>query len=155
MKGRLFLIVSLIFILTGCATGRRLQVLETKTEVLDSKVGSLEQRQNTMEAQTGESRESVGYLKGKVEEMPKALQGETVMGQRLNRGYLYNSHKRTLSKKEIQIALKNAGFYHGKIDGKIGKNTKIAIKEFQKTNGLKPDGKIGGMTRALLSQYLK
>ena len=55
---------------------------------------------------------------------------------------------------EIQTALKNAGFYTGNIDGKIGKKTKLAIEEFQKANGLKPDGKIGSKTWALLSKHL-
>ncbi|MCX5716492.1 MAG: peptidoglycan-binding domain-containing protein, partial [Candidatus Omnitrophica bacterium] len=45
--------------------------------------------------------------------------------------------------KQIQTALKNAGLYIGQIDGKIGPLTKKAIEEFQKSNGLKVDGKVG------------
>ncbi|MBU4488997.1 MAG: peptidoglycan-binding protein [Candidatus Omnitrophica bacterium] len=56
--------------------------------------------------------------------------------------------------KRIQIALKKAGFYNGPVDGKIGKNTKDAIKEFQKKNGLKSDGIVGKKTWAALSKYL-
>lgn len=55
---------------------------------------------------------------------------------------------------EIQIALKNAGFYTGEIDGKIGPMTKKAIEEFQKANNLKVDGKVGPQTWATLSPYL-
>jgi peptidoglycan hydrolase-like protein with peptidoglycan-binding domain len=55
---------------------------------------------------------------------------------------------------EIQTALKNAGYYTGNIDGKIGKRTKAAIEEFQKANGLKADGKVGPKTWALLSTHL-
>jgi len=55
---------------------------------------------------------------------------------------------------EIQTALKNAGFYTGNIDGKIGTQTKKAIEEFQKANGLQADGKIGTKTWAALSTYL-
>ena len=55
---------------------------------------------------------------------------------------------------EIQTALKNAGFYTGAIDGKIGPMSKKAITEFQKANGLNADGKVGPKTWALLSVYL-
>ena len=55
--------------------------------------------------------------------------------------------------KEIQICLQNAGFYKGKIDGVKGKSTKKAIKEFQKANGLKADGKVGSKTWEALSKY--
>ncbi|MCM8779799.1 MAG: peptidoglycan-binding protein [Candidatus Omnitrophica bacterium] len=59
------------------------------------------------------------------------------------------------STKDIQLALKNAGFDPGKIDGKMGRQTIDAIKGFQKANGLTADGKVGGKTWALLSQYLE
>jgi peptidoglycan hydrolase-like protein with peptidoglycan-binding domain len=57
--------------------------------------------------------------------------------------------------KEIQTALKAAGFYTGNVDGKIGPKTKKAIMEFQKANGLKADGKVGPKTWAALEKYLK
>ncbi len=59
-----------------------------------------------------------------------------------------------LTKQEIQAALKNAGFYKGAIDGKIGPVTQKAIKAFQSANGLKADGIIGPKTSEALSEYL-
>ncbi|MDO8525938.1 MAG: peptidoglycan-binding domain-containing protein [Candidatus Omnitrophota bacterium] len=56
--------------------------------------------------------------------------------------------------KDIQRALKNAGFYAGSVDGKIGPRTKKAIEEFQRSKGLKADGKVGPMTWAELEKYL-
>jgi peptidoglycan hydrolase-like protein with peptidoglycan-binding domain len=56
--------------------------------------------------------------------------------------------------KDIQKALKNAGFYAGTVDGKIGPKTKKAVEEFQKSKGLKVDGKIGPKTWAELEKYL-
>jgi len=56
--------------------------------------------------------------------------------------------------KDIQKALKNAGFYAGPIDGKIGPKTKKAIQEFQSAKGLKADGKAGPKTWAELEKYL-
>jgi len=61
-------------------------------------------------------------------------------------------HKPT--NKDIQIALKNAGFYKGKIDGDIGLQTQKAIREFQAKNNLIVDGKVGPKTWAVLSKYL-
>lgn len=58
-------------------------------------------------------------------------------------------------KKQIQIALQKAGFYKGKIDGKIGPQTKEAIKVFQKAKGLKVDGGVGAQVWAELNKYLK
>ena len=56
--------------------------------------------------------------------------------------------------KDIQKALKNAGFYAGSIDGKLGPKTKMAVEEFQKSKGLKADGKVGPKTWAELDKYL-
>lgn len=55
---------------------------------------------------------------------------------------------------EIQTALKNAGFYTGNVDGKIGPKSKKAIKDFQQANGLKVDGKVGPKTWEALGKYL-
>lgn len=57
--------------------------------------------------------------------------------------------------KEIQTALKAAGFYTGNVDGKIGPKTKKAIIEFQKAKGLKADGRVGPKTWAELEKSLK
>lgn len=55
---------------------------------------------------------------------------------------------------EIQTALKNANFYMGEVDGKLGPKTKKAILEFQKANGLSADGKVGPKTWIELSKFL-
>jgi murein L,D-transpeptidase YcbB/YkuD len=56
---------------------------------------------------------------------------------------------------KLQKALANAGFYKGKIDGKIGSLTKEAIENFQRDNGLKVDGKAGPQTWSVLGEYIK
>jgi peptidoglycan hydrolase-like protein with peptidoglycan-binding domain len=56
--------------------------------------------------------------------------------------------------KDIQTALKNAGFYTGNVDGKLGPMSKKAIEDFQKANGLEADGKVGPKTWVELSKYL-
>ncbi|PIP21104.1 MAG: hypothetical protein COX40_01140 [Candidatus Omnitrophica bacterium CG23_combo_of_CG06-09_8_20_14_all_40_11] len=154
MRDRWWALVPITFLLVGCSTvsSKRLNSLETKVSTLEARVDSVEQRQSAIEGQTGESRESVGYLKGKVDSRgPSTV---VVTGAQGNEGYLYKSGKKSLTHKDIQLALKNAGFYNGTIDGKIGKNTKRAIREFQKANGLKADGVVGPKTKDLLLQYL-
>ena len=55
---------------------------------------------------------------------------------------------------QIQLALQNAGYYSGKIDGKIGPQTKEAIKNFQSANNLEADGKVGPKTWHILKRYI-
>ena len=155
MGKRWWVIFPISFLIAGCSTvsSKRLNMLETKVSTLEAKVDLVEQRQSALEGQTGESRESVGYLKGKVEGVSRGSSTVVVTGQG-NQGYLYKSGKTSLTKKDIQQALKNAGYNDGLIDGKIGKNTKKAIREFQKANGLKADGVVGPKTKSLLLQYL-
>lgn len=57
--------------------------------------------------------------------------------------------------KEIQTALKRAGFYQGEIDGQIGLGTKEAISKFQEAKGLNPDGAMGSRTWEILVKYLE
>lgn len=56
--------------------------------------------------------------------------------------------------REMQKALKAAGYYTGPIDGKIGPKTRAAIEAFQTAKGLKVDGKVGPRTWAELEKYL-
>lgn len=56
--------------------------------------------------------------------------------------------------KDIQVALKNAGYNPGPIDGKIGKQTRDAIRAFQRNNNLTVDGKVGKQTWELLKEFL-
>lgn len=59
------------------------------------------------------------------------------------------------STREIQQALKNAGFYQGEVDGKMGPLTRAGIEEFQRLHGLKDDGVVGRQTWAKLRVYLE
>lgn len=55
--------------------------------------------------------------------------------------------------RKVQIALKSAGFYKGKIDGEIGPGTRRAIKSFQTANHLAPDGLVGPNTWERLKKH--
>jgi peptidoglycan hydrolase-like protein with peptidoglycan-binding domain len=59
-----------------------------------------------------------------------------------------------MSNQEIQIALKNAGYYEGAIDGILGSRSRDAIRRFQQDNSLKDDSIAGPNTRAKLIKYI-
>ena len=62
----------------------------------------------------------------------------------------YSSGSTGEAVKQIQTALKNKGYYTGKVDGIFGKLTTAAVKSFQRDNGLTADGVVGSATiRAL------
>lgn len=48
--------------------------------------------------------------------------------------------------KLLQQALKDMGFLSGKVDGKFGTGTQLAVTSFQQANGLEADGKAGRKT---------
>lgn len=52
--------------------------------------------------------------------------------------------------KKVQQKLKNWGYYSGSVDGIYGKNTVVAVKLFQKKNGLTVDGIAGTKTLAAM-----
>lgn len=134
MFAKMILSVFLIFPLVGCATG---------------------------------SKKQAGQPSGVSEKSQKAYQQEShSMDYEDNNTWLSDSYEKTgkktyselateLSPKQIQRALKKAGFYKGGIDGKIGSKTKEAIIKFQKANGLKGDGIVGKRTSEYLRKYLQ
>ena len=66
--------------------------------------------------------------------------------------YRLRSAKRV---KQVQRALKQAGFDPGSIDGLIGHRTHAALIEFQKAHGLEPDGIVGETTWVALSASMR
>lgn len=54
---------------------------------------------------------------------------------------------------EIQRRLKAWGYYFGSLDGKYGYNTYLAVRAFQRANGLNVDGVVGDYTLSALGIY--
>jgi peptidoglycan hydrolase-like protein with peptidoglycan-binding domain len=142
-KGLRLLIISILALsLSGCATTKRKQN-EMEMQGLKNQISFLETQ-----------------LQAKDEEI-NSLKEATKKSQEDKEAQIVKSRKRIIPEiksrpnvRQIQIALKNAGLNPGRIDAKLGKQTKDAIKEFQKANNLKADGKVGKKTWELLKEYL-
>lgn len=55
-----------------------------------------------------------------------------------------------VSIRDVQVQLRSRGFDPGKIDGRMGPDTRRAIEAFQRANGLSVDGVVGDRTTAAL-----
>ena len=140
----IFLILFVFLItLTGCATGGKqkdleLQGLKNQISVLEAQIQSKDEEINSLrEALTKATTEEKTGL-------PKKTGKKKVIGE-------VKSHPNV---KQIQVALQNASYNPGSIDGHMGKQTRDAIKAFQKANNLREDGKVGRKTWDLLKEYL-
>lgn len=54
----------------------------------------------------------------------------------------------------LQLRLRRLGFYDGPVDGIYGPRTEEAVRRFQSSVGLKPDGLVGPSTRSALDLRL-
>ena len=142
--------IAVVCMLSGCAgmkSRQDLARLQSQVGLLDERITQLERSSigETAERSTGESTAAdIGSLSAAA--VPGTSSASTTAPA---------SAKSTLkpSTREIQQALKNAGFYQGAVDGKTGPMTKSAVKEFQRIHGLKADGVVGKQTWAKLRSY--
>jgi len=143
------LVVGLVFLLglSGCATSKRKQMemenqgLRNQISVLQSQAQSKDEELNALKDQLAKSSEVTTTKK--ITATKKSAK---------NKGYI---SKKTRSREtEIQAALRNAGFDPGIVDGRISKQTILAVKSFQKANHLKVTGKVNKRTWKLLKGYL-
>jgi preprotein translocase subunit SecF len=127
-----------VFSLTGCATARKKREMELQ---------GLRNQISVLEAQVQTKDEEINGLK---DALSKAAEEKEVLTKKKVIGEV----KARPNAKQIQVALRNAGYNPGRIDGRLGKQTKDAIRAFQKNNNLAVDGKVGKQTWNLLKEYL-
>ncbi len=137
-----FLFASLI-LLNGCASGRRssdmeIQGLKNQVSLLESQVQSKDEEINSL-------RDSLNKAQA---------EKETVTREKLKKKVIAEVWTRP-KVRDIQIALLNAGYNPGAVDGRMGKQTRNAIRAFQKAHNLALTGKVGKKTWALLREYLE
>ena len=126
---------------SGCAGQRYTQELKR----LQSQVGMLDERVTQLERVGGSP--PVAEAPAEPATEPAAIHVKAAEGTPKGAASIKPSTR------EIQQALKNAGFYQGPVDGKMGQLTKEAVKEFQRVHGLTDDGVVGKKTWAKLSAY--
>jgi peptidoglycan hydrolase-like protein with peptidoglycan-binding domain len=146
-KLKLILIIFLLWILItstfGCATlgkndlerqqlRNQVQALETQLKQKDEEITSLNAALNNQISEKEKLEKNVSKL-------------ETRPSEKITKP----------NTKQIQIALKNAGYDPGSVDGVMGEKTEEAIKAFQKANGLEVDGRIGSKTWDVLKELSK
>lgn len=130
--------IMLTFSSIGCATTKglskdaQIQQLQAQVYELEKQLQEKERVIDNLEAKLIDAREAKAPKKATVKK-PKTL---------------------SRTPKNIQTALRNAKFYKGPLDGKIGKDTTKAVREFQKANGLTEDGVVGKNTWLKLKKYL-
>lgn len=144
IKNSGFCIAVLIFVfcmssLSGCATPRKQKDLE---------IQGLRNRISVLESQIQIKGEEVVYLKDQLSKI------KTEKEALIQKKKVVPEVKSRPNTKQIQIALKNAGYNPGPIDGKMGGQTRDAIRAFQRANNLVVDGKVGKQTWNLLGGYL-
>ena len=129
--------IFLVMFLSGCATTRRGQ---------DGQVQQLHNRVTYLEAELQKKDQEISNLEDELEQAQSSSYKQKTEAK--------DTAALQLSVRQIQTALKNARIYKGAIDGKMGPETKQAIREFQKANGLKSDGIVGRRTVEKLNKYL-
>ena len=150
---RLVMLMGMALLVAGCAgggTGTRRELAR-----LQSQVGLLDERLTQLE------HSNLGSLPGGggafSEALPESTPAARAEGPSKARVAVAETGSATSSLKpstrEIQQALKNAGFYQGPTDGKMGPMTRDAVKEFQRVHGLTDDGVVGRQTWAKLKAY--
>jgi len=137
--------VAAILLLAGCVTTSTTP--KNQTPQFQSQIKELQDKVNIIERELQSKARKISKIEMELE---KIIKEEEAAKQKI--GALPTT---ILSVRQIQTALKNAGFYEGAIDGKLGPQTRAAIKEFQKTHGLKVDGIVGKHTTTELNQYLE
>jgi murein L,D-transpeptidase YcbB/YkuD len=161
-----FVCVFFAALISGCATVKDIKSIRQMNTRLDNLENQLKERESF--------EESIKESQQKIEQavMEQALLNKALMEKSKDLMQMAEAEKgksedllkklevektevRIPTSEEIQTALKNAGFYTGEIDGKIGSQTKEAIMNFQKENNLNPDGAVGSKTWSILCKYLK
>lgn len=141
-------VVLSVSLLSGCATSKKMTTIQ-RIEQLDMKVDEVEKRLQQKDEEIWDIKDEIAATRDaikKVRESAKKLPGRTESS--------VSASEKKSTAKNIQSALQNAGYYNGAIDGKVGKMTRYAIKEFQRANGLNPDGIVGKKTWAKLQEHL-
>ncbi len=142
------IVAILVISMVGCASTQK----QTSADQLQMRISDLERQMGGKDTEITELKDEVQNLSEEIKrkESMTAISSPIIESTARKEGII----RVDVSPQKIQLALQNAGFYSGPIDGKIGDKTKQAIAEFQKAHDLAQDGIIGKRTWAELKAYL-
>jgi peptidoglycan hydrolase-like protein with peptidoglycan-binding domain len=152
---RILMVGAMAVLLTGCAT--TMGQNKSSVDQMQIKVADLEKKVEEKDSEIVDLKYQVKDLSSRLENQPSAPDtGSARTSSDIDQS---NSSKGVIkvsaSIEDVQTALKNAGFYKGTVDGKIGQQTKKAIESFQRKHNLTADGVIGRRTWEELKVYLQ
>ena len=130
------------------------QLVSSNLEI--SRVNLLHDEMGALCALTEASQDLIADISLQIEQQRESIVSDTIDNQLLYIGTIEGS-KWTSSElvTEIQRLLDSLGYATGSIDGKLGRNTTIAIKAFQRNQGLEPTGKASEELRNALRKAVQ
>ncbi|MDD4894328.1 MAG: peptidoglycan-binding domain-containing protein [Candidatus Omnitrophica bacterium] len=141
----LSVLVVFLITLTGCANFRSCKNKDLEIQGLRNQISALEAQVQSRDTEINSLREASVKIEA---------EQKTETARKITKKKVIAEAKYRPNVKQIQIALKNAGYNPGPIDGRKGRQTKEAVKAFQKDNNLKESGRVDKQTWDLLKEYL-
>ena len=140
----LLLLSGLLVASTGCVSKSSHQ----------REVGALQGQVSQMDAALKAQQEQTQALQGELESLRGSRRAHAESGVAFT-GAMYRTPSGfELPATDIQKALKGAGYYSGTVDGKIGPDSREAIRNFQRDNAFSADGVCGKQTWTKLKTYI-
>ncbi len=154
MYKKFFVLILTGLIFSGCQTttgykaqtgelSNRIHILENEVNKKDREISRLYTKINNLSKKVEQKNVQLSKLTEPEKPSKEAMEAKDGLGIiRVN-----------ATPVQVQTALKNAGYYDGTLDGRIGPNTINAIGHFQKDYGLMMDSVIGQKTWDLLKSF--
>ncbi len=148
-------VIALLVVFSGCQKGTQKDV-----RVLQAQVGVIADELVRLDDSLQETRSALTAEQSRYSELQTELDqsGNRISSlqeeEQVIRGIYRTPSGFELPSIQIQQALQNAGYYRGNLDGKIGPQTRDAIKSFQRDQGLNIDGVVGRQTWTKLKVYI-
>ncbi|MBN1870462.1 MAG: peptidoglycan-binding protein [Candidatus Omnitrophica bacterium] len=150
--------IVMIGLLAGCATAQK----PTSVNQLQIRMAQVENRLDESDQNISEMKYAVEELVTDVARLSNSMGSPGLSPRKISvsstKGTISDSQeilRVPVTPQEVQTALKNAGYYQGSIDGKLGSGSQAAIKAFQKDHDLQSDGIVGKKTWMQLKSYLE
>lgn len=153
---KISLLLAIVFVaamVSGCQTTSNKQQMDSLSAKVQTLEGTVQDRDRELSQLQGQ----IDQMSREIDDQKRTIQAkeQARMAAPVETKDRLGIIKVNVPATDIQSALKEAGFYNGAIDGKVGANTISAIAAFQKANNLTSDSIVGQKTWDLLKTYLK